>query len=139
MDKQFKPLLLGGQLYFIIGNFYLLTTFTLFTPPSPSLYLWVRCCLDPTCKWDQTLFVFLCLTYFASTIPFRFICVVPDSKVSFFLWLVFLLFITSVCLSFYFCFANKFICIIFLDSTCKEYYTVFIFLFLIYFTLYGNF
>ena len=39
MDKQFKPLLLGGQLYFIIGNFYLLTTFTLFTPPSPSLYL----------------------------------------------------------------------------------------------------
>jgi len=51
---------------------------------------------------------------------------------SFYDWII------SVCLSFYFCFANKFICLIFVDSTCKEYYTVFIFLFLIYFTLYGN-
>ena len=37
--------------------------------------------------------------------------------------------------SVYFCFANNFICIIFLDSTYKQYYMIFVFLFLTYFTL----
>jgi len=36
----------------------------------------------------------------------------------------------------YFCFANKFIYTIFLDSTYKWHYTIFVFLFLTYFTLY---
>ena len=38
-------------------------------------------------------------------------------------------YILSLCLCLYFCFANKFICIIFLDSTYKWYYTIFIFFF----------
>ena len=45
------------------------------------------------------------------------------------------LFSTSVT---YLCFTNKFICTIFLDSTYKWYYTVLVFLFLTYFTLYVN-
>ena len=36
----------------------------------------------------------------------------------------------SLCLFFYFCFANKFKCILFLDSTYKWYYAIFVFLFL---------
>ena len=43
----------------------------------------------------------------------------------------------SVCLLF--CFANKFTCNICLDSTCKQYYTIFVFLFLTYFTLFDSF
>ena len=43
--------------------------------------------------------------------------------------------IRSLRLRLYFCFANKFICTIFLDSTYKWYYTIFVFLFLTYFTL----
>ena len=38
----------------------------------------------------------------------------------------------------YFCFANRFICVVFLDSTYMCYYTMFVFLFLTYFTLYGS-
>ena len=45
-------------------------------------------------------------------------------------------FVLYVC--FYFCFAVKSICIIFLDSTRKRYYTILVFLFLAYFTLYDN-
>ena len=37
-------------------------------------------------------------------------------------------YICSLCLCLYFCFANKFICIIFLDSTYMQYYTIFVFL-----------
>ena len=37
-------------------------------------------------------------------------------------------YICSLCLCLYFCFANKFICIIFLDSTYKGYYMIFVFL-----------
>ena len=48
-------------------------------------------------------------------------------------------YICSLRLCFCFCFANKFICIIFLDSTYKRYYMIFIFLFLTYFTLYDSF
>ena len=47
-------------------------------------------------------------------------------------------YIHSLCLSLYFCFANKFICIVLLDSTYKQYYTIFVFLFLTYFTLYDS-
>ena len=39
----------------------------------------------------------------------------------------------------YFCFANKFICITFLHSTYKQYYTIFVFLFLTHFTLDDSF
>ena len=39
-------------------------------------------------------------------------------------------YVCSLCLCLYFCFANKFICIIFLDSTYKQYYMIFVFLFL---------
>ena len=46
------------------------------------------------------------------------------------------LFSRYMCLSF--CFLNKFIGIIFIDSTYKQYYTIFAFLFLTYFTLYDN-
>ena len=45
-------------------------------------------------------------------------------------------FLLYVCISF--CFVNKFICIIFLDSICKWYYMVCVFLFLTYFTLYES-
>ena len=38
----------------------------------------------------------------------------------------------------YFCFANRFIYTIFLDSTCRQYYMIFTFLFLTYFTLYDS-
>ena len=38
----------------------------------------------------------------------------------------------------YFCFVNKFICTIFLDSTCKPYHMIFVFLSLTYFTWYDN-
>ena len=44
--------------------------------------------------------------------------------------------VCSLCLCLYFCFANKFICTIFLDFTYKQYYTIFVFLFLTCFTLY---
>ena len=36
----------------------------------------------------------------------------------------------------YFCIVNKFICTIFLDSTYKQYYMIFVFLCLTYFTQY---
>ena len=39
-------------------------------------------------------------------------------------------YVHSLCLCLYFCFANKFICIIFLDSTNKQYYMIFVLLFL---------
>ena len=42
-------------------------------------------------------------------------------------------YVSSLHLCFYFYFANKSICIIFLDSTYKQYYTTFVFLFLTYF------
>ena len=44
--------------------------------------------------------------------------------------------VCSLCLCLYLCFANKFICTIFLDFIYKQYYTIFVFLFLTYFTLY---
>ena len=47
--------------------------------------------------------------------------------------------VCSLCLCLYLCFANKLICTIFLDFTYKQYYTIFVFLFLTYFTLYDNF
>ena len=47
-------------------------------------------------------------------------------------------YICSLCLCFYFCFADKSIGIIFLDSTPKRYYTILVFLFLAYFHLYYN-
>ena len=48
---------------------------------------------------------------------------------------------TQVCslhLYLYFCFADKFICTIFLDFTYKQYYAVFVCLFLTYFTLHDS-
>ena len=47
-------------------------------------------------------------------------------------------YICSLCLCLYFCFANKIIYTIFLDSTYLRYYTIFAFLFLTYFTLYDT-
>ena len=133
MDKQFKSLLFDGQMYFITGNFDLLTTFTHFTPP-PHL-----CIYELDVVWiphvSETKH---CLSFFVWLIllaqyPLGSSVLSQTARFpSFYDWII------SVCLSFYFCFADKFICIIFLDSTCKEYYTVFIYLFLIYFTLYGN-
>ena len=45
-------------------------------------------------------------------------------------------YIRFLCLCLYFCFADKFICILFLDSIYKRYHTVFVFL--TYFTLYDS-
>ena len=45
-------------------------------------------------------------------------------------------FVLYICL--YFCFADKTICIIFLDSTYMDQYTIFVFVFLTYFTLYDR-
>ena len=39
----------------------------------------------------------------------------------------------------YFCPANRFFSTIFLDSMCTHYYTIFVFLFLAYFTLFHRF
>ena len=47
-------------------------------------------------------------------------------------------YIYSLYLCLYFCFANKFIWTIFLDSTYKIYYTIFVFLFLTYFTVWQS-
>ena len=44
----------------------------------------------------------------------------------------------SLCLHLYSCPANRFICAIFLDSTYIRQYTIFVFLFLAYFTLYDR-
>ena len=44
-------------------------------------------------------------------------------------------YVCSLCLCLYFCFANKFICVIFLDSTYKQYDMICVFLFLTCFTL----
>ena len=58
----------------------------------------------------------------------------PNSSQHLFLLVYLSLFSTYV----YFCFANEFIYTIFLDSTCKWFYVIFVFLLLIYFTLYDN-
>ena len=42
--------------------------------------------------------------------------------------------VSSLCLCLYFCFVNRFICIIFLDSTYMIFVNLFVFLFLTYFT-----
>ena len=47
-------------------------------------------------------------------------------------------YICSLHLCLYVCFADMLICIIFLDSIYKRYYTIFVFLFLTYFTLYDS-
>ena len=47
-------------------------------------------------------------------------------------------YVCSLHLCLYFCFANKFICIIFLDSPCTLYYTILVFLFLTYLILYDS-
>ena len=44
----------------------------------------------------------------------------------------------SLCLRFHSCPANRFICVIFLDFVCVCEYTMFVFLFLTYFTLYDR-
>ena len=46
--------------------------------------------------------------------------------------------IGSLCLDLYSCPANRFICTIFLEPIYKQYYTMFAFLFLTYFTLYDR-
>ena len=60
---------------------------------------------------------------------------IPNSNLCLFLL------VSQVCFLYvcdYFCFVNKFICTIFLDSTCKPYHMIFVFLSLTYFTWYDN-
>ena len=67
-----------------------LTTFTphahTWQPPIYSLSM-SSVFSDSTCKWDHTVFVFLCLTYFLSIMPSRLIRVVTNGRNFFFLWL----------------------------------------------------
>ena len=62
--------------------------------------------------------MYICQSYFTPLIPSIRVC--------------------SLCLCLYFCFANKFICIIFLYYKHKGYHLIFIFLILTYFTLYDS-
>ena len=87
-------------IHLIIGSLYPLTAFTHFPypyPPPPHLWQPLICSLflslvflDPTSKWDHT--VFLCLTFSLSMIPSGFIHVVANGRISFFFfsgWIMF--------------------------------------------------
>ena len=75
----------------------------LWQPSVCSLYLWLCFCfvtfahlfyfLDSTYKWNHTVFIFLCMTYSFSITPSRSIHVIANGKVSFFLWLIFIIYI----------------------------------------------
>ena len=59
--------------------------------------------LDFTCKWNPTVFVFLCLTYFTQHNALRVYYVVPNGKISSFLWLNSIPWCVCVCVTFCLC------------------------------------
>ena len=89
-------------IYFVTGSLYLLIPITYFTSPvwQPhfcSLYLWVCFCfvlffhlfcfLNSTYKWNQTVFVFLCLVTLLSIIPLHPSMSLQMARFHSFLWL----------------------------------------------------
>ena len=81
-------------IHLITRSLYPLTNISPFpTTPSPlattillSVYMNLFF-LDFTCKWDYTLFIFLCLMYSISIMSSSFICVVTNDRISFFLFM----------------------------------------------------